>query len=341
MDLQELMTGVRLRFFLARHVERTEAGAAVVTPQHALILATLALMDEYVGERMSGKEIRRLLGAGGFNNAVTALRSLELIEQDRPYRITSKGSRALATFADEILGTPEEVEAQLRKDPSYPGLMRLAKELIDENLREKFRNALETVDRPRTKLKARKILAAFTWSELLEEAKYIRNEIFSAGFHADAILTFPGPSSIFAGLVMTADGNAQKELLRVPIYIAQLTDVDAPVPSGFLEVRTHPENAKRQLKILVPSALTDDDPDRKKSIVVIDDAIITGETMAALRKYFIEYDEAEKIRFACCICYRALTLPHERAPEFNRIKSDDPEFIMPWGDAFAFTNLVP
>ena len=115
MDLSDQIANVRLKFFLARQAEGRRSGAnrdLRITRRPAGILAALALMERYSGTRMTGNEVRRLLGlsGSGLGNPISVLKSKSLVKKDGPYyRINDQGLRALVQFSDDVLGTPASV----------------------------------------------------------------------------------------------------------------------------------------------------------------------------------------------------------------------------------------
>ena len=148
MDLQDPLAKVRLKFFLATQVEGRIVGshAAMHLPDRpAGILAALALMEHYSGTLMKGEEIRSLfkgLSASGLSNVVRTLNAKSLVERnDVYYRITAQGITFLTRFADEVLGAPTPVEAELRQSDTYRDLMKSAEQLVDNDLQQRFEAA--------------------------------------------------------------------------------------------------------------------------------------------------------------------------------------------------------
>jgi DNA-binding PadR family transcriptional regulator len=146
----EPAAAVRLKLFLARQSEgrlsprgRAKPGSPIPA-QEAAILASLAWMDHYAGSKMKGREICRLLGIGEtrLSTAMSRLQAKGLVSLvDDYYRITEDGVQSLAEFADWVLGTPEEVELELRKNETYHELVAFAGRVIDGNLSRKFQAA--------------------------------------------------------------------------------------------------------------------------------------------------------------------------------------------------------
>lgn len=182
----------------------------------------------------------------------------------------------------------------------------------------------------------------YTWRHLMTGAKVVAEKLYSKPkLHADAILTFPGPSSIFCGLVLAM--LPLKVFMRLPVHTAIFRDVNLPSPDPphFHKIRSNAFN------LFIPEALTNNCPQR---IFIIDDVILTGDTMALLRNFFANPKfEGNEITFACCICNDYHSLPSRKPPEIRGLPRWEPRlrFPMPWGyssfcfeDAFVSTNAT-
>jgi DNA-binding MarR family transcriptional regulator len=142
---------VRLKYFLARQIEKRGKGGGNITPQQAAVLASLMWTEEYCGRLFNQKELCRLLGIKSESQMTPVINSLErrglvkITEAGTPgkfYRITDNGLASVAQFADEVLGIPKEVEGQMRSRSDYTGVIGgvigVSDELIDDFLREHF-----------------------------------------------------------------------------------------------------------------------------------------------------------------------------------------------------------
>lgn len=175
----------------------------------------------------------------------------------------------------------------------------------------------------------------YTWEHLLTGARNVAGEIYRDGeLQIDAVLTFPGPSSIFCGLVLTM--LPLEVFMRIPAYTAMFvgskTRITSQQSEHFWMVKAQPFN------VLVPKHLVED---RTKRILVIDDTILTGGTMERMRKFFAKWRDSENMKFACCICYEGRTLPTENPPEIIGLPDLEirQRFPMPWGrDSFCFED---
>ncbi len=190
------------------------------------------------------------------------------------------------------------------------------------------------VDKDRRRLEPsapdRKGTCSFTWEQLEQGAKEIAKRLFD-DLHINTVLTFPGPSLIFTGLVM-AKASRGKAIIRVPVYTAIFAAKDTP-SREFPNVDRVP---MERFDILVPRGLMANYRGRKKRIAVIDDAIITGKTMDELRQYFVGHTRTpDSVAFACYVCYSGRLTLRETTPIYV-VAREERMFRMPWGDAFPF-----
>jgi transcriptional regulator with XRE-family HTH domain len=173
----------------------------------------------------------------------------------------------------------------------------------------------------------------YTWDDLVAGAKKVAEEISKDDtLRSAAVLTFPGPSSIFCGLVLAA--LPLKTFIRMPVYTAIF--VDANTPTSEREAYFHVIEL-RLFKILVPRELT---ADRKKKVLVIDDTILTGGSMERLREFFDEICDPSNVKFACCICHDSRSFLTEIPPEIIALRPLEQRrtFPLPWGDSFCFED---
>ncbi len=177
----------------------------------------------------------------------------------------------------------------------------------------------------------------YSWDDLVAGAKNVGEKIHKdETLLMDAVLTFPGPSSLFCGLVLAT--LPLKTFIRIPVYTGVFVDAHTPTSARLrhFHVITMP-----LFKILVPLELTEN---RTKKIIVIDDTIITGGTMEYLRKFFDENYDPRNVKFACCICHESRTFPTEKPPEIIGLRPLEQRrtFPMPWGsNSFCFEDAFP
>jgi hypothetical protein len=172
----------------------------------------------------------------------------------------------------------------------------------------------------------------YGWSEVNRGATRVGKSIFSR-FKADAILTFPGPSQIFTSLAM-AKSLSKEQFVCTPVHTAVLssrkTRSNTLAASGFLEIPTD------RYKIFVPGALILGDRKRKRRIAIVDDSVVTGLTMQALKMNLVERYKyhSENIWTACCVCFKDAVY----RPDSIAFKAEEKHFHLPWGDSFSFES---
>jgi DNA-binding PadR family transcriptional regulator len=146
----------RLKFFLARQVDLRRSGSKrtskrPLTTQQAYLLASSALMEHYSVDDMNQGDVSELLSISPSRLATLTgalvkrglLRDAGKGKSGSYYRITDDGLRLLMEFTGNVLGTPDVVEAGLRRNNEYREMVTFAEELIDQDLRQKFHMAKE------------------------------------------------------------------------------------------------------------------------------------------------------------------------------------------------------
>jgi adenine/guanine phosphoribosyltransferase-like PRPP-binding protein len=171
----------------------------------------------------------------------------------------------------------------------------------------------------------------YSMHQVCEAAARVAEQIFE-DFKPDVILTFPGHGSVITGLVCN---KAPQVVFATPVYTAMLASTNCPTPTGFESVSTAPELEEEEYQIFVPEDVFD-----YKRVAVIDDVILTGEAMRALRSKFASHKGVE-IRFACCVAHNRFKQRNTRSPEIVGIPN--PTFkdsiLWPWGRSGCFEDL--
>jgi transcriptional regulator with XRE-family HTH domain len=223
----------------------------------------------------------------------------------------------LAEAADVSTDTIERIEKYDGR--RRPNILKKISNVLGANQVELLKNFPETGT----------TCARYDWEDLVEGARAVAEEIYFSNSNTlafDAALTFPGPSSIFCGLVLAR--LPLKVFIRMPVYTAIFLDRTTHLASQnkrcFVPVELE------SFTILVPRELVD----RTKKVIVIDDTILTGGVMEKLREHFHNF------QFACCICDDAYKLPNRKRPEFVGLDFEARHrFPMPWGrDSFCFED---
>lgn len=173
---------------------------------------------------------------------------------------------------------------------------------------------------------------AYTWDRILAGAEEVAKQAFSeSGFCADALLTFPAASSIFASLVLVR--LPLEKAMRLPVYTAIFKDKDVPGPfPGFELAET------KCFNVLVPKALFEGG---YKNLVVVEDTIISGGAMDKLRE-LLESHLKGSVKFACCICHDSLAFENRTGPEILGLPELErrKKFPMPWGiDSYRYEEV--
>ena len=176
----------------------------------------------------------------------------------------------------------------------------------------------------------------YGWPKLEKAAALVRAEIFNASFHADAVLTFSGHSSLFASLVVVKSPT-EEQVLNLPFYVAQQRRWKRS--SRNQEARGLPGFTTRKVDgvaILIPNALLQfmkGHPERK--LAVIDDSVASGVVPLAIREYFhkkLKHPE-ENLKYVCAVSRNLLKT---RRPDFSAFPDVRDDFELAWGAPLWF-----
>jgi hypoxanthine phosphoribosyltransferase len=174
---------------------------------------------------------------------------------------------------------------------------------------------------------------SYSWDDIKRGAEEVAKRIYiNEELQVDAVLTFPGASSIFCGYVMRL--LPLEVFMRLPLYTAIFVDAHTSVS----ERSTYywPVHCKL-FTILLPRELIEDP---LKRIVVIDDCILTGGAMDKLVEFFTERHNRDNVQFACCICFVGRSLANSQLPEIIGLPDLDNQIKigLPWGDSYCFED---
>ena len=240
-------------------------------------------------------------------------------------------------LSDDSKTTPEKyVEAAIKSETgqrvSEPTIKRVLRgEPITEDILDKIAKTFRVPPWVLTISRDSKS-TFYRFEDIMAGARQAAKELTLKWPPADAVLTFPGASSIFAGLVLRT--LALKKFLRIPVYTAIFKELKDRGSFRHFHVVT-----TRRYKLLVPKALF---KSRHKRIVVIDDVILSGIAMEELWKKLGKHFGEKNVRFVCCICASYVTYRNRPVIGLRKRgveKSSD--FLLPWGKPYANEDAFP
>lgn len=200
---------------------------------------------------------------------------------------------------------------------------------------EAWRELVVDADRQRLNPAGRRATYTVGWKELCEGARQIGKRLFDpkGASRINTILTFPGPSLIFAGLVMVK-ALPLDQVIQTPVYTALFVK-KLPRRNTFRDFDRVPVG---RFTLLVPKSLLQDYPSRERRIAVLDDSVKTGKTMDALRDYFNALErKPASWSYVCYVCHHGRGFLEETTPIYRHMRPEN-RFVMPWGPAFAFED---
>jgi hypothetical protein len=189
----------------------------------------------------------------------------------------------------------------------------------------------------------------FGWAQVDEAARRVGGYLFGT-FRATAVITYSGPSAIFASLVMARALSTETGLLTTPVYLGMHMDRSvcekARPARGFVVLKEKPhQRATDQCVVFVPKALEIDDPKKNYRIAIIDDLIMTGRPLRLLKDYLLleRGYRPDRVEIGCCVCHtmtlarRDETTPAEGAFGFSTNVVPGREHVrFPWGAGIFF-----
>lgn len=179
----------------------------------------------------------------------------------------------------------------------------------------------------------------YSFEDVWEGAREVGEQVFGS-FNANAILTFAGPSAVFANLVM-ARYLEREALLEMPVCLALQRDWQPSDPKRKLPMAPGYTSVPGEgVVIFIPDTLAELTKESRKPLrlAVIDDVIISAAVMASLRPYLQKrLGSLARIEFACFICFDKIPkVMRYRKPEFASVWSETENFTLPWGPPLWF-----
>jgi len=183
------------------------------------------------------------------------------------------------------------------------------------------------------------------WVRVGDAASRVGKHLFGKPFGATAVVTYAGPSALFASFVMAKTLPAGGALLTTPVHLAMHMSRRAfakirEVPKSFTVLEESEDQEKAdQCVVLVPNALKQDDPQCKYKIAIIDDVIMTGRPLRLLKTFLTKTRgyKADHIKVGCCVCHEMTLLRRdETTPAVYGFSTESKSVRFPWGDGIFF-----
>lgn len=204
----------------------------------------------------------------------------------------------------------------------------------------------------RTKIPFEKLFKAtagaeyFGWPEVESAAAKVGKNLFH-GFKATVVLSYVGPSSIFASLAMANAPDEDGPRLVTPVHLAMHMTFEmfkkVKPPHGFITLKDDDDQPEAdQCVVLMPGTLDIDDPKREHRIAFIDDALITGRPLRLIRHYLKQLGyRADAVQIGCCVCHKVILAQRDETTPatYGFATNIDPlteNVRFPWGDAVFF-----
>ncbi len=172
-------------------------------------------------------------------------------------------------------------------------------------------------------LRLQRKLRRFDWKDVEAGIEELSRKIFNE-FEPDAMLSLSGPGSIIANLLLT------KTAKFVPLYLGISRKIDADdftfEPQWSKSIRT------TRWKTYIPDEifkLTD------KKIVVIEDTVITGDTMTEIVRILTENGIKRENILTVALFTTELATTSNKGPDVYWFKLPESNFYLPWGKSLG------
>jgi hypothetical protein len=173
----------------------------------------------------------------------------------------------------------------------------------------------------------------YDWAMVMKWARRAGKWTFR-NFRADCLLTTPGPSAIFANLMMATTLSPPEFLLK-PVHVASFLKGAYPISpyKGFNTIEVG------HYTILVPKTLFQGDRRHTRRIAIVDDCVITGRAIAALRAYLKKRGYKPKtVGSVCGVSFVGAESLPETTPTFSAFVVQKQPFRLPWGYSYSFED---
>jgi len=159
----------------------------------------------------------------------------------------------------------------------------------------------------------------FDWDDVLTGVKTVSKQV-SRDSRPDLMLSVSGPGSIVSNLLLTETST------HVPLYVAISQRADETQHPCRPHYRVTMQTTKWRTYI----------PDdvfafKDKRILVCDDCVLSGDTMAALTKVLVDNGFERRNITTMALFVTDVARSANKAPDFFWFEVPDSDFYLPWG----------
>ncbi|MFE3846179.1 phosphoribosyltransferase family protein [Thermoplasmatota archaeon] len=163
----------------------------------------------------------------------------------------------------------------------------------------------------------------YDWKDVEIGIEEISNKIFKK-FQPDVLLSLSGPGSIVANLMLT------KTAKFIPLYVGISKKINSK------DFTFEPQKMKTitttRWKTYIPDEIF---KLNNKRIVIIEDAVITGDTLNKLVNVLIKNGIKRKNILTISLFTTELAVSSNKGPNIYWIKQKDSDFYLPWGNCLG------
>lgn len=164
----------------------------------------------------------------------------------------------------------------------------------------------------------------FSWTDI-EHACHELGKVIKKQIKPDVIVCFAGPSAVVTNLLV------EMENISTPITLISLKNRTSKQINIFDNESGINILESTKWRLYVPSKLFEL---KHAKICIIEDAVISGDSLFLLKKHLIEKGIARENIWTCAIVCSEIAKVSNKAPDKSYYTIENANFFFPWGKGF-------
>lgn len=163
----------------------------------------------------------------------------------------------------------------------------------------------------------------FSWADVEDGCRALNRKALKR-YKPDLIVCFSGPSSIIANLMI------QLSDYFVSVYVSILQKSGTGRRDQF-SLDNYQTIVTSKWRLHIPSEVF---ADTSKKVLLVDDCVISGDSLALLKKTLLDNGFSnDKVRSCCLICSN-IAKETNKAPNYYQYLLENSVFYLPWGKGY-------
>lgn len=164
---------------------------------------------------------------------------------------------------------------------------------------------------------------SFSWEDVTRGCRELTKRGIRE-FKPDMIVCFSGPSAIIANLVVEFSHSF------LPVYVVCIERIEDAKNAGY-EIAEYQPLFTSKWRLYIPKAVL---MDKTKRVMLVDDAVISGDSLFNLKSALITQGFSKSNTYACSLICTKVAQDSKKAPDFFYYLLDTSEFYLPWGRGY-------